>query len=261
MNWMSIMGLCLITIGTIFSFVGTYKSDKEGQNELTAKIQEKNAVIENINSNNIKLIEQNSSLISSNNDMTHTNKELFGQNRDMLVKVDNYQKTIEEKEKRIKELEDASTKIERGIISTIQFNGSYMVRQGGSISTTGGTEENNAYKQLTDLEKEKNFGDIILLCDQLIHKSPKWYTPYICKASALLNIDRKNKNEAIKLLDFVESNTKGDPPYMLTIANIYSWLGDNAKADELKKTIPKEVMLDLLNTKKRQSQMNQKKGK
>lgn len=252
MNWMSVFGLCLITIGTIFSFFGTYRSDKESQRELTGKIQEKNVVIENINSNNIKLISQNSTLLLSNSDMTNTSKELLVQNKDMLFKIENYQKTIEEKNEKIKELEELSKRSERGLVSITQYDGSYTVRQGGSTSVIAGTEENNVFKELANLEKEKKFVEMIVLCDKSISKTPKWYTPYISKAIALLNINNKDQ-EAIKLLEFVESKTPGDPQYIFSIANIYAQLGNKDKADEMVKTIPKEVMQDLKNRQNRRT--------
>ena len=49
MNWMSILGLCLIVLGTIFSFFGTYSSDKQSQQQLTSKIQQKDETIDSIN--------------------------------------------------------------------------------------------------------------------------------------------------------------------------------------------------------------------
>lgn len=82
MNWMSILGLCLIVLGTVFSFFGTYYSDKQSQNELTGKIQEKNNTIDEINSNNIKLIDQNTTLLNSNGEVSTTNKNLITQNNE-----------------------------------------------------------------------------------------------------------------------------------------------------------------------------------
>jgi hypothetical protein len=102
---MSILGLCLIVLGTVFSFFGTYYSDKQGQEELTNKIQEKNQVIDNINLSNAKLIDQNSTLLNSNEDVSKSNQNLIGQNKDMLEKVGRYQADIEERNKTIELLQ------------------------------------------------------------------------------------------------------------------------------------------------------------
>lgn len=249
MNWMSILGLCMIVAGTVLSFFGTYSSDKEGQAELTEKIQEKNAVIDSINSNNVKLIDQNITLIKSNDIVTNTNNELIGQNREMIARVETYQKDLVARDERIKELEELSKKTERGVVSITQFDGSYMVRQGGSLSVTGGTIENKVFKELVKLEGERKFAEVIKLCDRTIESSPKWYTPYLYKAISLLNLN--DKEQGLKLLEFVTNNTLGDPQYILRIANVYSKIGDQAKADELAKTIPKEMIQHLVNESKR----------
>jgi len=256
MNWMSILGLCMIVIGTVLSFFGTYSSDKEGQAELTKKIQEKNAVIDSINSNNIKLIDQNITLLKSNDLVTNTNNELIGQNKEMIARVGAYQKDLVERDERIKELEELSKKAERGVVSITQFDGTYMVRQGGNLSVTGGTMENKVFKELMKLEGEKKYTEIIQLCDRTIESNPKWYTPYLYKAISLLNLN--DKEQGIKLLDYVTNHTLGDPQYILRIANVYSKLGDQAKADELAKTIPKEMIQHLVNESKRNENQKRK---
>ena len=121
---MSILGLCLIVLGTVFSFFGTYFNDKEGQNELTTKIQEKNNTIDQINSNNAKLIDQNTSLLSSTNEVSATNKDLNSQNTGMLEKVSKYQADIEDRNKRIQLLEGEVLNVkEYGFYATLDIYG------------------------------------------------------------------------------------------------------------------------------------------
>lgn len=256
---MSILGICLIVVGTIFSFIGTYKSDKDSQDLLTSKIQEKNQTIDNINSNNIKLIGQNTALLNSSNDAANSNRELFSQNKDMLLRIGNYQKDIESKEKKIKELEESVKKSERGIVSIIQIDGSYLVRQGGSMSINSGTQENKVYNEIINLEKEEKFDNIIILCDKSIKSSPRWYTPFLFKAIALYNLDKNNKKMSIDLLDYVANNTVGDPQYTLQISNLFSQIGEQAKAVKLSNSIPKEVIQDLINNQKISEQKKIKK--
>ena len=123
---MSILGLCLITIGTILSFFGSNFSDEKGQKNLTSKIQEKNETIEEIKGTNNQLLSQNSSLIKSSEATSKTNKNLIqqntsliksntlisennenlaSQNTEMLSKISNYQKDLEDRNKIIRQLE------------------------------------------------------------------------------------------------------------------------------------------------------------
>ena len=106
MNWMSILGLCLIMAGTVFSFFGTYTNDKQSQNELAINMQEKNEAIDNINASNTKLIDQNSSLLNSNKDISNANKNLVAQNKEMVDRIDKNQFDVEEKVKRIEQLQN-----------------------------------------------------------------------------------------------------------------------------------------------------------
>lgn len=103
---MSILGLCLIVAGTVFSFFGTYSSDKEGQKELTDKIEEKNKTIDNINLSNSKLIDQNATLLASSQEVSASNNDLISQNSEMLSKVSKYQTDIEKRNLKIQVLED-----------------------------------------------------------------------------------------------------------------------------------------------------------
>ncbi len=124
MNWMSILGLCLIVLGTVFSFFGTVFSSKLSQQELTVKIQEKNNTIDNINTSNIKLIDQNSSLLSSTNDVSNTNKSLIAQNNGMLDRISKYQSDIEERNKKIDQLNSEIENIkEYSLYATLDIYG------------------------------------------------------------------------------------------------------------------------------------------
>lgn len=247
MHWMSILGLCLIIAGTAFSTIGTYINSSNSQRELTDKIDDKNMEIGAIKKSNDQLIIQNTSLLSSSTEVTNANKELLIQNKEMLDKIGVYQKDLEQKDKRIKELEYASKKTSRGIISMTQFDGTYLVRHGSSTSVSAGTEENKLYLRLIELEKKNNFPEIIKLCDESINKRSDWYTPYLFKAIALINIDISNKDEALNILEIIENNTLGDPQYGMRILNIYMKLGEETKAERIQKTLPKEIIEHIIN--------------
>ena len=55
MHWMSILGFCLLTLGGVFSFLGTHISDKNSGEQLTSIIKEKNTTIENIYTNPLRM--------------------------------------------------------------------------------------------------------------------------------------------------------------------------------------------------------------
>lgn len=243
MHWMSILGLIFITIGGILSFFGTQLSDKKSQDELSQKIQEKNKTIDNINSNNVKLIQQNSDLLNSNTNVSSSNQELISQNKDMLARVTQYQTEIEDKNNIIKELQEKVSQVERGIEFKIHFNGIHRTRQGGDISVNSDTDENIAFNKMVNYDKQRNYADLIKLCDAYINKQPQWYTPYIFKAISLLIINEHlNKQKALDLLDFASKNTIGDVEYGATIMNILLRINEQKRVLEILNKIPIDLI-------------------
>jgi hypothetical protein len=75
MNWMSIVGLSMITIGGILSFLGTYYSGAETQERLESRISKKDAEIDKITANSNKILDQNSKLMTSNEKLVKQNEE------------------------------------------------------------------------------------------------------------------------------------------------------------------------------------------
>lgn len=187
MNWMSIVGLCLIVLGTVFSFFGTYFSDKQGQKELTTKIQEKNKTIDDINSNNIKLIDQNSSLLNSNNDVSNTNKDLILQNNNMLSKIGAYQSDIEERNKQILLLESEINNIkEYGYYATLDIYGR-SINVGNGLTFTSDLS-NRMEKVLIVVDGKvfvKNDKAILPILDEVIEKYPNFPFGYFAKFNIL----------------------------------------------------------------------------
>ena len=198
MNWMSILGVVFITLGGVLSFLGGQDSDKKSQKELTDKIQEKNVTIDSINSNNIKLISQNSDLLSASKDVSVSNQALITQNENMLSKVAQYQAEIEKKDSIIKDLQGKVNKVARGVQHKIEFDGSIRNQQGGSMTLNLGGDEYQAFIKMQNYKKSNRHLDIIKLCDQYFTKSPNWYAPYILKANALLQFDRKKNRETVQ---------------------------------------------------------------
>jgi hypothetical protein len=238
MHWMSILGLILITLGGFFSFFGSQLSDRNSQRDLTDKIQEKNVTIDNINANNVKLIEQNSDLIASSKDVSVSNQQLIVKNEEMLLKVTQYQAEIEKKDSIIRELQQKVSRVERGIESKIEFNGSIRTRQGGSFTLSNGGAESQAFEAMVTLERAYKFSELLSLYEQSIRKHPTWYTPYIFKATALLNLDAtKNKSQALACLDFAAARTTGDITFVVPITRILLLLKERTRIKDILKDV------------------------
>jgi tetratricopeptide (TPR) repeat protein len=183
MHWITIIGVLLIALGTILTFVGQNISNRENTTKLTSTIQEKNKEID-------ELVE--------------------GKNQ-LIEKLDKYQKDLTEKEKTIQELEKKAKKAERGISSTFDFNGARRATsRPGHISVSIGPEV-KIFKRIQVLEQQKNYPELITICEQQIKKTPEWLTPYLYLGVAYANIG--NKEKAIELFEYVVQNAPDDPAY------------------------------------------------
>lgn len=187
MNWMSVLGLCLIVLGTVFSFFGTVYSSKQSQSDLTLKIQEKNNTIDDINANNVRLIEQNSSLLSTTNKVSNTNNDLINQNKEMLLKVANYQSDIEQRNLKIQKLEsDIDNVKEYSYYSTMDIKGQTI--NAGNGLTYSSDLSNRMKKLLIEVEGKsyvKNDLNNISQIDEVISKYPKFPFGYWARYNVL----------------------------------------------------------------------------
>jgi len=233
MNWMSILGLCLIVLGTIFSFFGTSFSDEKGQKELTDKIQEKNKVIDQINLNNIRLIDQNTSLIESNTHVSENNKELLfqntsliksnsevsgnnkgllNQNTEMLNKIAKYQNDIEERNRKIQELESQVDNVKKyNFFADMDITGRNMSTPDGNIViTTGITILMDKILDKTDNNYVvKSDASTLTLINEVIKKFPDFPFGYYTKAIYLRTKKKEDwKISANKAIEILEVTTK-----------------------------------------------------
>ncbi|MEK7234353.1 MAG: hypothetical protein AAB268_11095 [Elusimicrobiota bacterium] len=69
-------------------------------------------------------------------------------------------------------------------------------------------EEHQEYLKMHELEKRRNWADLLAESEKSITKMPQWQTPYIFKASARANLGEIG--EAVKLLEAVNEKTSGD---------------------------------------------------
>lgn len=233
MHWMSILGFCLLTLGGVFSFLGTHISDKNSGEQLTSIIKEKNTTIENINSSNTVLIDQNFELLNSNKHVSVSNNELIKQNQQMIAKVSQYQNEVEQKNIKIEELEEKVKQVQKGITSKIDFNGTKRIKKGGTLTVTAG-EEYSSFNKMLEFDNKRDYESLLDICNEYIKKVPEWYTSYFFKAIALLNInDSINKQQALDLFDFVSRNTIGDIEYAISLIKILQKMKDNNRIDTI----------------------------
>jgi hypothetical protein len=210
MNWMSILGLCLIISGTVFSFFGIYYSDKRNQQEFTSKLQEKNETIDSINSSNIKLINQNASLLNSNADVSETNKNLVSQNNDMLGKIQKYKQEIEERNKRIGSLENQVNNVkEYGYYATLDIYGRNFIPETGNKFNSD--LSNRMEKILVEINGKtfvKNGNAVLPEIDAVIEKYSNFPFGYWAKYNLLKTKGDTNwKKFAIKAANIFEITT------------------------------------------------------
>jgi hypothetical protein len=62
------------------------------------------------------------------------------------------------------------------------------------------------FNEMHNLQKERKFSDLILLCKKQIAETPKWLTPYLFLGASQANIGLKE--EAIQNLRYVVNNSK-----------------------------------------------------
>jgi len=192
-NTLYILGGVIIIIGTSMLYWSGYQKSKDSQNE-----------IKNLRIQVTDLQSGNRELIDGKNDLLTLNKELN-------KKVEKYQEDLNEKDILIKKLEVKSIKSERGITLSYDFNGAKReTTQPGHINLNFGPEV-EIFNQIVQLEKQKNYSEIIKICETQIKKTPEWLTPYLYLGVAYANTG--NTSRAIELFSHVNKIAPNDPAY------------------------------------------------
>lgn len=137
-------------------------------------------------------------------------KKLVSQNQELLVKIEKYQQNLKEKDEKIEELDKKAKMAGRGITSIYDFNGTKRETTAGSIKASVGPER-EVFNQMVQLEKSKDYPNLIKLCEQQIEKTPDWLTPYLYRGISYANIG--NKDRAVTDLKHVVENAPSDPAY------------------------------------------------
>lgn len=196
-NIIYFIGVGLIAAGTIVTYLGSNLKSKESTETLKTAISEKNNEVDKLSKQSIELIEGKNKLIQ--------------QNQELKIEIGKYQIDLNEKEKTIKDLEKQAKKAARGISSTYDFNGAKRTTtRPGHISLNGGPEI-EIFKEIVELEKQKNFPKLKDVCEQQIKKTPEWITPYLYLGVAYANMN--NKTKAIEMFEYVDRNAPDDPVY------------------------------------------------
>jgi tetratricopeptide (TPR) repeat protein len=183
MHWITVVGVALIAIGTIITFIGQNESNKQNSMKLEVEIEQ----------------------------LSQGNRQLIDQNKQLLSKVDQYQKDLREKEDKIEELEIKAKKTERGITSSYDFNGAKRVTtRPGHIQLDIGSEV-NVFQSMQALIQQHNYSDLVPICEKQIKETPEWLTPYFYLGIA--SADLGNKVKAIELFEYVVKNAPDDPAY------------------------------------------------
>ncbi|MCB9301001.1 MAG: hypothetical protein H6566_10165 [Lewinellaceae bacterium] len=155
--------------------------------------------------------------------------------------LDEINRRLKEKDQQIRNLESKVDMLKSGNMYKILFNGSYFVRKGASTSVTGGTKESILFDKIAELEKQKNPVEIIKICDDYISGNPDsgWWTPYLAKGIALLNLRRFD--EGFEILDKIVDEVPGEEDYMIRIANVYKQIPNQEKYNDLLEKVPLEI--------------------
>lgn len=185
---------------------------------------------------NSSLVEQNKDIQKGATKIQSGEQDVLSQNILLIDKVNQYQGELLEKSNRIDYLQKAVSLAKRGMIKTIDFDGTISSGRNGdgsiSRSISVGTEK-AFYPKFSEVEKTRNWKKLLDVCEEGIALSPEWMTPYYFKAIALFNLNRKE--EAGQCLKIVEENTYGNLGYTNLLYKLYGQIGDTIKMKQLQR--------------------------
>lgn len=161
--------------------------------------------IDNISSNQDSLVNDNRLLkVKSDN--------CFESNKRMIEEIQSYKKQIEERNQRIKILEENVQLAKKGAVVSYDLIGNRRESSGpGMINFIDNTPENAAYRELSLLQDNRNFAEIIKLCNQWIKRNPNWHTPFVFRGVAYANLGKKDL--AIMDWEYAIKFNDNDPEY------------------------------------------------
>jgi len=135
-----------------------------------------------------------------------------------------------EKNEMIKKLQVETSKASRWISISYDFKGTKRETKAGHINLIQG-KEIAVFKTMSKLQNEKNYIELVTVCENQIKETPEWLTPYLFLGVAYDNLDKKDK--AIQMYEYVKENSFGDSEYAdayYFLGQIYAIKGDFSKA-------------------------------
>lgn len=144
------------------------------------------------------------------NDLVSGKNQLLWENKILLQKVDRYQLDLRDKEQQIKKLQQDATEIKSGITEMYEYNGlkRSTTKPGHLVIDPTGRE---VFRTMARLLDQNNWQALLSLCNKEMTNRPEWLTPYLFAGVAQANLG--NKQEAMRLLEYVDSEAKEDPKY------------------------------------------------
>jgi hypothetical protein len=217
------IGISLIIIGCLISFITTYNSDLE-KKKLTNELNDvKNEIIVSRNKAEdaeSKLFEAQKELIEGKDTLLYQSREnrtgidrMIYQNIELRKEVSTYQKQVQEKDKEIKTLRKETKNAKYGVEVNYHYDGSVSPTGVGiGMVATGGVYD--LYQKIIALETENtmlSWLQIKDICDKQIDKIPGWYTLNIYRGKAHSFLG--SKESAKKEYDYVIENAEDDSDF------------------------------------------------
>ena len=101
---------------------------------------------------------------------------------------------------------------QRGVISIYDFNGAKREQVAGRTTLTAGTEV-GVFHEMSRLESQKQWKDLITLSEAQISKTPTWLTPYLFAGESYAALGDTSK--ALARFEYVVSQAGSDPQYQM----------------------------------------------
>ncbi len=99
-------------------------------------------------------------------------------------------------------------------VITYDFNGAKRTTLPGSNHVEVG-EQHTKFTEMSLLERAGKWQELKAAAESQIIAAPGWLTPYLLKAQAIVNLPngKSNREEAIKLCEFVKRKSGGNPEF------------------------------------------------
>jgi hypothetical protein len=139
------------------------------------------------------ITDQSQTIALQNQQITHLNEDL---------------KSVREK---AAELTTRTQNTERGISDVYEFNGNRRQGLGPGHTAVSVGPETNVFRKIMELQGNKDWIELLTVCEAQIKSTPNWLTPYLF--SGIANANLGNFVDAEERLEFVVTKAGNDPNY------------------------------------------------